>query len=101
MKRVLVLLALTVQGCAAPAMLTGFGIGSVAVSETTGKSVTDHMISVANNQDCRTVRYFKDQPVCQDEVIVINQPKPVVVAKSTSSVDALEQAMAQRKGVKQ
>jgi hypothetical protein len=81
-------------------MLTSFGIGSVAVNEATGKSVTDHLISAANNQDCKTVRYFKDQPVCQDEVIIVTQPKTVVASKSNSGVDALEQAMAQRKGTK-
>jgi hypothetical protein len=40
----------------------------VAVSETTGKSITAHTVSAVNNgKDCRVGRMFKDQAVCQDE----------------------------------
>jgi hypothetical protein len=50
--------------------MTGVGIGSLAVSETTGKSVTDHTVSAVNNgKDCRVGRIFKDQAVCQDEYV--------------------------------
>ena len=45
-------------------------MGSVAVSETTGKSITDHTVSAVNGQDCRVSRAFKDQSVCQDENVV-------------------------------
>ena len=57
------------SGCvAAPVVLTGLGVGSVAVSETTGKSITDHTVSAVNGgKDCRVGRMFKDQAVCQDE----------------------------------
>ena len=45
-------------------------MGSVAVSETTGKSITDHTVSAVNSgKDCRVSRMFKDQAVCQDEYI--------------------------------
>jgi len=59
------------SGCAAaPMVLTGVSMGSVAVSETTGKSITDHTVSAVNNgKDCRVSRMFKDQAVCQDEYI--------------------------------
>jgi hypothetical protein len=47
-------------------MLTGIGIGSVAVNETTGRTVTDHVMSAANGgQDCRVGRALKQQQVCQ------------------------------------
>jgi hypothetical protein len=45
-------------------------MGSVAVSETTGKSITDHTVSAVNGgKDCRVGRMFKDQTVCQDEYL--------------------------------
>ena len=46
-------------------------MGSVAVSETTGKSITDHTVSAVNGgKDCRVGRMFKDESVCQDEYLV-------------------------------
>ena len=56
------------SGCAAPVFLTGIGIGSVAVNETTGKTITDNTISAVNGQDCRVSRMFKNETVCQNEV---------------------------------
>ena len=55
------------SGCVtAPLVLTGIGIGSVAVSETTGKTITDHTVSTVSGQDCRVGRAFKNQDMCQD-----------------------------------
>jgi hypothetical protein len=55
------------SGCVtAPLVLTGIGIGSVAVSETTGKSITDHTVSTVSGRDCRVGRAFKNQDMCQD-----------------------------------
>jgi starvation-inducible outer membrane lipoprotein len=69
----LIFLAITIllSGCvAAPLVLTGVSVGSVAVSETTGKSITDHTVSAVNGgKDCRVGRMFKDQAVCQDEYV--------------------------------
>jgi starvation-inducible outer membrane lipoprotein len=69
----LIFLATTIllSGCvAAPLVLTGVSVGSVAVSETTGKSITDHTVSaVSGGKDCRVGRMFKDQAVCQDEYV--------------------------------
>jgi len=63
----LIPLVLLISGCAsAPLMLTGAGVASVAVNETTGKSITDHTLSTVHGKDCRALRYFKDQPVCQE-----------------------------------
>ena len=60
--------AALVSGCAAaPLVVTGIGVGSVAVSETTGKSVTDHAVSVVNNQDCRVGRVLKKEEICQPD----------------------------------
>ena len=82
-------LLLTLSGCAAPILLTGLGVGSVAVTETTGKTITDNTVSAVSGQDCRVSRVFKSQTVCQDE---IPQSKfQVVTTKVTpSSVEEIE-----------
>ena len=54
-------------GCATPWMLTGVGVGSVAVNEATGRTVTDHAVSAVNKQDCRIVRAFKSEEICQTD----------------------------------
>jgi hypothetical protein len=66
----LIFLAIPVflSGCVtAPLVLTGLSVGSVAVSETTGKSVTDHAVSTMSGQDCKVGRMFRDQSICQDK----------------------------------
>jgi starvation-inducible outer membrane lipoprotein len=70
-KILLVSFLFLLSGCvAAPVVLTGLGVGSVAVSETTGKSITDHTVSAVNGgKDCRVGRMFTDQAVCQDEYV--------------------------------
>lgn len=63
----IVVVAVAVSGCAAaPMVVTGLGIGSVVVSETTGKTVTDHTVSAVNGQDCKVGRALKNQDMCQD-----------------------------------
>ena len=54
-------------GCAAaPLVVTGLGITSVAVTETTGKTATDHVVSAANGgQDCRVGRTLRNEAMCQ------------------------------------
>jgi len=73
------------SGCVtAPLVLTGIGIGSVAVSETTGKSITDHTVSTVTQQDCRVGRIFQDQNVCQNKTQTTNlQITTTGVAPST------------------
>jgi len=68
-KLIFLIVPIVLSGCAAaPLVLTGVGMGSVAVSETTGKTITDHTVSAVNGgKDCRVSRVFKDQAVCQDE----------------------------------
>jgi len=55
------------SGCAAPLLLTGLGVSSVAVNETTGKTIADQTVSAVSGQDCRVSRAFKDQTVCQED----------------------------------
>ena len=69
-KLIFLAIPILLSGCAAPLLLTGVSVSSVAVSETTGKSVTDHTVSAVNGgKDCRVGRMFKDQAVCQDEYV--------------------------------
>ena len=89
-KLISLLIPILLSGCAAaPLVLTGVGMGSVAVSETTGKSITDHTVSAVNGgKDCRVVRMFKDQTVCQDEFAV--KLKITTTSVTPSSVKEIE-----------
>lgn len=73
------------SGCvAAPLVLTGVGVASVAVNETTGKSITDHTVSAVNNgKDCKVSRMLTDQNVCQDSNIIKLQITTTGVKPST------------------
>jgi len=55
------------SGCAAPVIITGLGVASVATNEATGKGIADHAVSTVKNQDCKLARVLKDQAVCQEE----------------------------------
>ena len=84
-KLIFLAVPILLSGCAtAPLVLTGVSVGSVAVSETTGKSITDHTISAVNNgKDCKVGRMFKDQAVCQDEYVAKLQITTTSVKPST------------------
>jgi hypothetical protein len=69
-KLIFLAVPILLSGCVtAPLVLTGIGIGSVAVSETTGKTITDHTVSTVSGQDCRVGRAFKNQDICQDPTL--------------------------------
>ena len=72
-KLIFFIVPILLSGCvAAPLVITGVGVASVAVNETTGKTLTDQTVSAVNGQDCRVSRAFKKQTVCQDEVPRVN-----------------------------
>jgi starvation-inducible outer membrane lipoprotein len=80
---------LMLSGCvAAPLVITGVGVASVASNETTGKSITDHAVSTVKNQDCKIARAFNDKPVCQDPVL--NQIQITNTVAKPSSVAEIE-----------
>jgi starvation-inducible outer membrane lipoprotein len=82
-KTLAVLTIILLSGCVtAPLVLTGLSVGSVAVSETTGKSVTDHTVSSVAGQDCRVGRMFQNQSVCQDKNLTKLQVTTTGVAPS-------------------
>lgn len=83
-------------------LILAAGIASLAVTETTGKGVGDHVVSAYNGQDCRSLRMFKGEPVCQDEVrssvTVTGAKEPVTVVNShNNSVADMEAIFARRK----
>jgi hypothetical protein len=58
------------SGCAgAPMLISGLGVSSVLVHETTGKGIIDHTASTATQKDCRLPRAWSNQPICQDPVL--------------------------------
>jgi hypothetical protein len=89
-KLIFLAVPILLSGCvAAPLVLTGVSVGSVAVSETTGKSITDHTVSAVNGgKDCRVGRMFKDQAVCQDEYVA--KLKITTTGVEPSSVKEIE-----------
>jgi starvation-inducible outer membrane lipoprotein len=89
-KTLAVLTIFLLSGCVtAPLVLTGLSMGSVAVSETTGKSLTDHTVSAATGQDCRIGRIFKDQSMCQDPTLVnIQITTTGVIPSSIADIEA-------------
>ena len=80
---------LTLSGCvAAPLVLTGVGAASVAVNETTGKTVTDHTVSAINGQDCRVSRLGKED-VCQiDYQVKLKITTTNVTPSSTQEIES-------------
>ena len=90
-KLIFLAVPILLSGCvAAPLVLTGVSVGSVAVSETTGKSITDHTVSAVNGgKDCRVGRMFKDETVCQDEYPQFKF-KVVTTSVTPSSIEEIE-----------
>ena len=68
-KILLVSFLFLLSGCvAAPLVITGVGAASVVTNEATGRPITDHTVSSVSGQDCKILRAFKDQAVCQPNV---------------------------------
>jgi hypothetical protein len=64
-----ILVLFLLPGCAAPLLVaTGLSATSLAVNETTGKTVSDHVVSTVKGQDCKIARTFDGQDMCQEEV---------------------------------
>lgn len=75
-------LAMGLSGCAIPPMITvaSFAADGVLLAAT-GKSKTDHGLSLATGQDCSTFRVLAREDVCQDEVLAVAEPLPVEVER--------------------
>jgi hypothetical protein len=88
--RILTVLTVSLlSGCAVPVMVSIVtGAASVAVNETTGKTVTDHTVSAVNGQDCRVSRMGQED-VCQDQVPKF-QFRVVTTKVTPSSIEEIE-----------
>ena len=66
---------LLLAGCALPpaVQITSFLVDVVTFAAS-GKTTTDHAISMARDEDCALYRIVKGEPVCQDSQIV-DDPK--------------------------
>ena len=88
-KILLVSFLFLLSGCVtAPLVLTGLGVSSVVVNETTGKGIADHAVSKATHQDCRVARAFNDQPVCQD--LALTKIQITTTGTKPSTVNEIE-----------
>ena len=88
-KLIFLAVPILLSGCVtAPLVLTGIGIGSLAVSETTGKTITDHTVSTVSGQDCRVGRAFKNQDMCQDPTLI--QLQVTTTGVQPSSIEDIE-----------
>ena len=65
----LIILLVLLPGCAAPLLVaTGLSATSLAINETTGKTVSDHVVSTVNGQDCKISRTLKKEDICQEDL---------------------------------
>ena len=79
---------LILSGCvAAPLVITGVGAASVVTNEATGRTITDHTVSSVSGQDCKILRAFKDQAVCQPN---IPESKVTTTGVTPSSIADIE-----------
>ena len=85
-----VLTVISLSGCvAAPLVITGLGATSVAVNETTGKTLTDHTVSAVSGKDCRISRLNKNEDICQDDFgIQIQITTTGVTPSSTQEIES-------------
>jgi len=88
-KLIFLVVPILLSGCAAaPVIVTGMSVGSVAISETTGRTATDHAVSAVAQQDCRVGRAFRDEPVCQPKGTV--QVQVVTTGVTPSTIEEIE-----------
>jgi hypothetical protein len=84
LKRLAVVLSLMMglSACAIPPAITIASLAADGVLlAATGKSKTDHGLSLATGRDCATFRIFDDQNVCQDDVVAQAEPMPAEVER--------------------
>ena len=63
-----ILLAGMLSGCAVPPiMLAASVLGDGALTVTTGKGSTEHLVSAVTGKDCVTGRMLKGENMCRDE----------------------------------
>lgn len=87
-KLIFLAVPILISGCvAAPLVITGVGAASVVTNEATGRTITDHTVSSVSGQDCKILRAFKDQAVCQPDV---PESKVTITGVTPSSIADIE-----------
>jgi len=62
-----VIVPLVLTGCGTPPAITAISYVLDGMSLiSTGKTVSDHALSMAMEQDCKVWRVVEDKPVCRD-----------------------------------
>ena len=88
-KLIFLVVPILISGCvAAPLVITGVGAASVVTNEATGRTITDHTVSSVSGQDCRVLRVFKDQAVCQPDVLESKVATTGVTPSSIADIEA-------------
>ncbi|WP_173975742.1 hypothetical protein [Magnetospirillum sp. LM-5] len=79
---VVLTLMMGLSACAIPPAISIASLAADGVLlAATGKSKTDHGLSLATGKDCATFRIFDDQNVCQDDVVAQIEPMPAEVER--------------------
>lgn len=78
------------NACAIPPVISVAKLAADGVLlASTGKTSTDHGLSMAVGKDCETFRILAKEDVCQDEVVARVEPLPAEVARDRAAVEVL------------
>ncbi|WP_173980520.1 hypothetical protein [Magnetospirillum sp. UT-4] len=89
------LLTMGLSACAIPPAISLVSLAADGVLlAATGKSKTDHGLSLATGKDCNTFRAIEGEDICQDEVVAQIEPLPTVVARDLDGLRSAAPAAA-------
>lgn len=86
------LLGASLSGCAIPLAVTvASSIMQIAITASTGKGVTDHILSAATMQDCVLFRVVQGEEVCIDNPDEAVQMRPDGVYMRVTNADGTQE----------
>ncbi len=86
-------IAAMLGGCAIPPVISVAKLAADGVLfASTGKTSTDHGLSLAVGKDCETFRVLSKEDVCQEEVVARAEPVPAAVARDRAAIEALAES---------
>jgi hypothetical protein len=85
-KYLLVLAVSLLPGCAVPVFIAS--VASVGVNESTGRTVSDHVVSSINGQDCKISRSFNGQDMCQEETLKLQVTESQYKASTVAEIQS-------------
>lgn len=80
-------------------IILAVGISSVVSTETTGKGLGDHVISVAKNKDCKMARMMHNEQICQEQPqgsVTVSAPNPPVASNTIAKANDVFAARARK-----